>query len=196
MRKFTFTSLIFLTLNLLLTVSCGDQIRKLAGNPPKYKGPQDEFELDWSMDHYGSQVARARGLKMLAAGYHIDKKRVPYSLSFRCEKPMTLDEGRKLAADMVEDFWEMLKNDPTQHKYVRKRRYEEKNFPDGLTVDKISLKICFMDKNKNRFKEPYLAEILFLDGNFQYFEPVEDAKKPKLCFKESYASGLEFRDNG
>jgi hypothetical protein len=187
-KNYAFTPLILVALTLLTADACEKK-------KPPYIGPKAETEMDWAIDQYGTKVARSRGLRMIHGGDPSSPNKFLFTLSFKGDKKLTLDEGRVLAADMVEDFWDMLQDDPVQKKYVRTRRKEVLDYPEGLPIDRVRLKISFWDMNGERYSSPYLAEIIFTNSTFNYFETAPNSKKRTLVFKEPYDKAIEFRNS-
>lgn len=153
----------------------------------KYVGVKDEVNVFWALDNYGERTAKANGMKLVVVGDITDGPNyIDYCLSFRSLKKMTLDEGRIFATNLVENFWQMIQNDPSIRVYAEHRRQKSPYYPKEYVLERVGCKIAFWDKDINRPKSPYLAEIFFRDKEFHYYEADPKTQELRLVLKEPY----------
>ncbi len=164
---------------------------------PRYVGPQEERDMSWHLDRYATTVAQKYGMEFHRAESFSDEPEDVYSLMFIDFHQMTFEQGKKLAFTLVVDFLRELKASPVVKRYheYRNNSYKNAKFPPSLTrepvPEQMALKIGFWDKNFDRPKKPYLAEIVFLCGNFYFYEAHPETQALQLILKESYQDAVQ-----
>lgn len=157
-------------------------------------------KMDEQIERYGQRVAKQTGMKLLIVGDvtdAIDQK--PYSIatyciSFSSSQPQLLDTGRIYAANLVENFWLMLEQEPEVRKYNEIASKQLANYSVEVPVSRIGYKIAFWDKDMNRLQKPYLAEIHFYHSRFRYYYANPETQEIVLAFEESYEEAIAFRN--
>ena len=158
---------------------------------PRYVGPQEERDMLWHLDKYANSIAKKYDMEFHIVGDFSDVRDETYSLFFINFHQMTLDQGKEFAHTLVKDFLRELKTSPTVRKYHEycNKRYKEMRYPPLITEEPVpeqmGLKIGFWDKNFDRPKKPYLAEIVFLNGAFHYYEANPETQALQLVLKEN-----------
>ncbi len=155
---------------------------------------KEEIVMNKELECYGKTIAQEQNMQFLLIGDATDGRETVYCLTLRSEQPTRLNQGRILAANNVKNFIAMLRTSPTVKAYVDHWRSEDTNYPEEVPLSKVGYKIVFWDKNIDRPMRPYLAEILFVDSTFYYFEADATTQQLYLVFSEPYESALRFRN--
>ncbi len=115
-------SVLFCALSLTIT-SCGR---------PKYIGPEESVNMEWSLDRYAQNIASKTGMQFLKVGDVTDSQKTEYCLFFRSFDSINLEKAQMLSASLVEDFWNMLKKDPSVLAYIDWRQIDEREFKRNM----------------------------------------------------------------
>ena len=186
MKKLSVSTLgTFIATGLMLLSGCGS---------PKYHGTKDDIAKSYALERYGMRVAKEQNMQLLIVGNVTDCNEIDYCLTLRSFQKLNLNQGRILAANHMENFLKMLKSSPEVKEYLVLCHAELLYTPTEVLVDNIAYKIAFWDENINRPEKPYLAEILFADKAFHYFQADPQTQALQLVFQEPYESALEFRN--
>lgn len=144
----------------------------------KYQGPPDYVAMQYAIESYGQQVAKANGLRLLLIDNVTNSPKTMYCMAFTSERTLSLQEAKPLAQAIVDDFLKMLQNSPSVRRYsLMKEEMPKRSL--------IGLKISFWDSDMNRVKPPNIAEILYVDDTFSYFVRDPDTQELRLECKES-----------
>lgn len=172
---------------ILLVLSC--LIGCCSCGRAKYKsGWPEENAVSYAIDDFGVQEAKRYGLKMLFVGNVTDSWDVHYCVTFLCDRAMRLEEGKKLARPILDDFYQMLTKEPKVRRYaLRYLAYKGDDERPRLT-DTVALKIAFWDKDVNRPKPPHLAQILFVNNTFYYYDADPHTQELRLMHQEPYSA--------
>lgn len=163
-----------------------------AYSSPRYYGPDEEREMYWHLDGYANGLAKKYEMEFHKVGNFSDNRDAIYGLTFINFHQMTLMQGKEFARMLVKDFLRELRTSPEVKRQVlyRKDSYKNTKYPPLITdepvPEQMGLKIGFWDKNFDRPKKPYLAEIVFLHGDFYYYEANAETQSCELVLKESY----------
>jgi hypothetical protein len=166
-----------------------------------YLGPPDERALNWELDAFGHEIAKQYGMKFHKVGSILESRFAYYGLIFQdFHHLITLDEARIMATTVIENFWKKLQNNPVVLKNIEARneeviRYNGKTIlPNTAQFNDVALRIDFWDENVERPSSPYIAQIIFSEGLFYYYEADPKTQELKLVFKEPYEEALTFRN--
>ncbi|GAB4188065.1 MAG: hypothetical protein Tsb0015_07580 [Simkaniaceae bacterium] len=90
-----------------------------------------------------------------------------WALSLTSDKKMTLEEGEKLAAQLIKDLLEESKKTGVFKEYAQQS--ERHHFSSNL----FGFRLAFWDENVDRPDAPYLSQIRFADDHvyFYYADP-------------------------
>jgi len=166
----------------------------------KYFGPAIERKMLWDLDSFGKKIAEKHGMVFHRAGdpTEIPNNNIMYGLIFFDDHMKSLQEGRLFAASFMEEFVQKLHGSSTiksYHEYYNERFKNWKGFPPFTpepVPEQMCLKIGYWDDKFDRPQKPLLAEILFVEGFFHYYEADPETLSLKLVLKESYADGMKF----
>ena len=183
-----------ISLFVVLTVTC---LFLQSCNSSRYNGLEKQMHL--SLDRYGNALAKKNNMKLLIVGDVTDARKTSlifpsYCLSLFSKDKTTLDEGRVLAARLVEEFWDMLKQDVEVKKYAQVVHEKMASFPLDVPLEKVGYKISFWDQNIDRIQKPYLAEIHFYHKKFRYYVANEETQEVELIFEETYEDAITFKN--
>ncbi len=119
--------------------SCADQI-------PKYTGPKVCVKMYEALEAYGQQVAEKTGFQFLSVRNVTDIQKVDFCLHFRSFDTITLEQSQILGANLVEEFWNMLKNSPEVLAYndYRRDRQIQNNAPIQHTRDVLLRRVGYI----------------------------------------------------
>ena len=181
--------------NILILVGCAIAVAFVSCIPAKYTGPKESVAMYKDLDRYVTDMIKALpGLRLHAIGNPTDARNVVYGFMLHGSDTVTLEEGRKLATALNQQFWHHIQNSS----YVEADRVDtQKNSPwrvKPLTLQQVGIRIDYWDKDVNRPKHPYLAQILFVDSKFHYFEADPQTQELKLVFEESYQDAIKFQN--
>lgn len=155
---------------------------------------KEEIVMNKELENYGKTIAQEQNMQFLLVGDVTDGRNTVYCLTLRSEQPTRLPQGRILAVNNVEKFVAMLRANPAVIAYVNHWRHDDPDYPAGVPLPKVGYKIAFWDKNIDRPHKPNLAEILFVNSTFYYFEADSTTQELHLVFSEPYESALRFRN--
>ncbi len=133
-------------------------------------------------------------MKLILVGNVTDNALITYCLTFTNDKTLTLEEGKKLAMPIVRDFLTMLLHDPAVKDYCNyKNHTSQYSFCSPPRPENMGLKIAFWNQKVTRPEPPYLAEIRYVAGKFQYFESDPQTQELKLVCEETYSQAAGAR---
>jgi len=167
---------------------------------PRYFGPRDYVDMAWFLDAYALELAKKYDMEFHLAGSFSDETNDIYPLMFMSFQQMTLQQGKEFAIPLIKNFLCELRRSPVVKKYneYRNESYKDYRYPPLLTEEPVpeqmALKISFWDKNFDRAKKPYLAEIVFLCGNFYYYQANPETQARELILKESFGDAMRGND--
>ena len=147
-----------------------------------------EKKVRLSIERYGREIEKSHDLKLLLVG-SVTNTHSEYCMFFTSDKEITLKQGQELAVSIVKDFLQMLLQNPVVKRYANwaKTYYISPTSTYSPTLDTVGLKIAFWDHNTNRPKAPFLAEIMFENRTFYYYEADPKTQALRLVHTESYA---------
>ena len=116
-----------------------------------------------------------------------------YGLLMNSSEKMAVADGRKCATDFLIAFITALRTDKRFKSYLD---YMAKMYPKVpqrciRSIDSVGFRIDFWDENVDRIMPPYLAQIMFENGNFYYYEADTKTLELQLVHKESYQEALK-----
>ena len=114
---------------------------------------------------FGRHIATQYGLKLISLDNLTTSSCVKYALAFTSERSLSLQEAQLLAQHIVNDI------------------LARKNAP---LSGEIGLKISFWDKEMNRIRPPAIAEIVFADSTFSYYQRDPESQAIRLVLKEQF----------
>ncbi len=168
---------------------------------PKYFGGDEFVGMCWTLDEYGTQVAKKEGMQFYRVS-NVTQSTDPnpvYFLAFFDSHSKTLPEGRILASSLAQDLWKMVSTSPEVQSYQDDKRefyannpYQKKIFTEKVNMNQVGFKIAYWDKNVERPQAPYLAEIRFIGGVLHYYEADPKTQALRLIFQESYDQAMAF----
>lgn len=168
----------------------------------KYNGPSEEREMSYVLDDFGVQYAKMHGMKFQCVGDFSDNDHILYGLLFKNAHKMTLEEGRILAANLMEEYLKLLKSHPSIKKYHDYCNRAYRNFADPPFLSDeighlktVGIRIGYWDENIERPQKPYLAQIAFFREHFHYYEAHPETQALVLVLKESCSDAIRFRDS-
>jgi hypothetical protein len=181
-RSFVITCFIVFSCGCLLFTSCKRN--------EKYTGPPEERQLRWAEDAYVSSYVKDKKMELIVLGDFTEtKKRVYFGAWLRAYYPMSLEQGRILAAEFVQDYWNTFKNHPLTKQYVEKRL--SKRGIHEMELQHFAVKIAYWDQQVNRPPIPYLADITFCDKTFNYYQADPETQALRLIYRESYEEAID-----
>lgn len=167
---------------------------------PRYIGPYEERDMSWELDKYATTIAKKHNMEFHRAGSFSDELEETYSLMFISFQQMNLKQGQEFLRGLLKDFLRMLRANPAVkcfHEYSNEQ-YKRMRYPPLITEEPVpeqmAVKISFWDKNFDRAKKPYLAEMVFLCGNFYYYQANPETQERELILKESFADAMGDKD--
>jgi hypothetical protein len=103
---------------------------------------------------------------------------------------MSIDQARPMGVSIIKDFLFMLERDSAvQHYLQSKPSYEQEN--ELPSLDSVGFRINFCDKDMKQIQQPYLAQILFFDGQFHYYKVDSKTQGLRLVYEESYEAAVK-----
>ena len=168
---------------------------------PKYLGGDEFVGMCWTLDEYGTQVAKKEDMQFYLVS-NVTSSTEPnpdYFLAFFDSHTKTLPEGRILASSLAQDFWKMVTTSPEvqcyqddNRKFYINNSYYKDIFTEKANMNQVGFKIAYWDKNVERPQAPYLAEIRFIGGVLHYYEADPQTQALHLIFQESYDQAIAF----
>jgi hypothetical protein len=146
---------------------------------------KEQVEMNKTLETFGKNSAKTHGMKFLFVGDATDSQGVRYCIALQCSKPTQLDEGRQFAMNFFNEFYTMLTHDQSVTIFNQSCRQDDPHFPETIAIEKMGFRIGYWDENTERYKPPYLAQILFADKTFHYYEADPKTQELRLIFKES-----------
>ncbi len=144
----------------------------------------------YAINDFGQEQGKKYGLKLLLVENVTDSTNTKYCMLFSSKKKIDLAEGRKIAAPLLRDFLQMLATHPEVHEYVTQAKtYTDADYEPKFTT--IGFKIAFWDQDVNRPKRPYLAQILYTQEMFHYYEADATTQALRLVCTESYNDAVK-----
>lgn len=145
----------------------------------KYQGPHDFVSMQCAIDAYGTQVANGCGMRLLLIDNVTPSPDTAFCMAFMSNRPLILEEAKVVSQTLVDNFLTWLRKNPSVSRY--------KNFSQ-VEITEIGLKISFWDKEMARLPSPYIAEILFTDNTFFYYQKDCETQELRLILKEPYTN--------
>ena len=134
-----------------------------------------------ALDNYGRKIATENSMKYLYQG----NKGLPcYFMTFSSGSNMSIDQGRALIIGVTASFLHMIPEDPDIKAFLEANKTQS-YCQTGL--ENTGIRIDFWDKDMNRLKHPYLAEVLLINKTISYFEADPTTQALRLVHKESYS---------
>lgn len=147
-----------------------------------------------SLQNYGKSVKIQKKYIQFTTFETVGKKNATYSITFVNNIKESLKNARILGVNMVEDFFNMLKNDSDIQEAI-KERCKDPDYSKEITLENIACTMKFQDKKGNWTLPPSIAKIQFEDGTFYYYEALPATDDMNVVYEESYEEAVEFRDN-
>lgn len=178
--------------------------RFFAGQKERYQdytGPIKTQVMLKVVDSFGEELAKKNDMFFHGVGNITDNRNIQYGLIFHDFHKLTLDEGRIFATTLFNEFFGKLSTNFIIDDYnTYLREYSKKCTGTQLLGPKIlpeqaGFYITYWDENMDRLQKPYLAQILFCDGAFHYYEADPQTQLPVLVFKESLAEAKAFLES-
>lgn len=141
------------------------------------------------MHAHGEKTARELGIRFLLVGNVTDNQDVQYCISFASNTHMSIDQARPMGVSIIKDFLFMLEHNSAVQQYLNSKPTYAKD-EESPTLDSIGFRISFCDKNMKQIQQPYLAQILFFDGQFHYYKADSKTQGLRLVYEESYDAAL------
>jgi hypothetical protein len=117
----------------------------------------------------------------------------PFQCLLMGRQQLTLNEAHQLGASCFKDCFRFVENDKEACEYLQKRSTwgYEKNPSSTPIPEHIAFRITFWDENVDRHVQPYIAEIRYLDGVFEYFT-ADEVQKLVLVHRETVDEAMKF----
>lgn len=159
----------------------------------KYRGPPYEQALYQMLDTHFAPYCRKNKMQLIHMGdFTYPSKRLMFGLWFRSYSSENLDEGRKRAFELLNDFVTLLQDTDCGKTYFKNTiKYYENGSSLKLDRSIVGLKIAYWDKNVIRPKAPHLAEIDFYDDKFYFYEADPVTQGLHLICEESYEETMQ-----
>jgi hypothetical protein len=171
-----YTSSLILLAALIAGTSCAQQ---------KYSGTKEEIAMYVALDDHATDVAQRYGMEVTSVGNTTDYEYVTYCVTMQSPQRVTLDEGRVLAANIVEEHLETIKTDP-----------DIKLHGDPhISSRQIGYKIAFWDSKMNRPKRPFLAQIVYANRNLYYYYADPTYQALYLEHTEPFKDAINYRNS-
>jgi hypothetical protein len=140
-------------------------------------GPAYDTRPRNHLDAFSKKLAKQLQLKLLYSGTRslVDAEQAIWTLSLTSSQKFTLEQARKLAADLTYRLLCKIYEDPSFANYCKisatKWRSEE------LKEEYVGFRLAFWDENVDRPLYPYVAQVRLADGNlyFYYADPQTQA---------------------
>ena len=145
----------------------------------RYPGPPDYVCMQSELVGYAQDVAKTCGLHLLLVDNVTPSPDVSFCMVFTSTRPLILEEARAVSEGIVSNFQVWLSKNPAVCRYRSSKRVD---------LSEIGLKISFWDKDMNRIPMPYIAEVVFADGQFYYFQKDEVSERIRLVLKNRHGS--------
>lgn len=140
----------------------------------RYQGPPDYVCMQSELVCYAQDVAKTCGLHLLLVDNVTPSPDVSFCMAFTSTRPLILEEARAVSEGIVSNFQVWLSKNPAVGRYRGFKR---------VNLNEIGLKISFWDKDMNRIPAPYVAEVVFADGQFYYFQKDDESERIRLILK-------------
>lgn len=158
----------------------------------KYTGPPSTVAIDLMLDKYATDYGKAHNMELIQIGkFKESSHQMRFGIWLRAYSPVTLQAGRDLAAALVSNLWQTLKESPKAHTYFEDTKQSiPKEYRNEMCVQNVGVKIAYWDKDVNRPLPPHLAEISFYDGKFHYYQADPKTQALNLILEETYAEAV------
>ena len=181
-RSFIVICLIVFFCGYLLVIGCERH--------EKYTGAPEIRKLWWAMDEYASNYGKAKNMELLKLGNFTEgRRRINFGVWLRAYDPVSLEEGRILAAEFVQDYWNTFREHPFTEQCLEKVWKHGREHEVGL--QNFAVKIAYWDLQVNRPPIPYVAEITFYDKTFNYYQADPKTQALRLIYQESYDEAMD-----
>lgn len=174
---------------------------ELAERYQQYTGPAKTQVMLRVVDSFGEELAKKNDLIFHGVGNITGNQNIQYGLIFHDFHKLTVDEGRIFAITLFNEFFDKLQNNSIIHnyntylqEYYKKIKSTQLIGPEILP-EQAGFYITYWNENMDRLQKPYLAQILFSDGIFHYYEADPQTQLPVLVFKESLAEAKAFLES-
>jgi len=167
----------------------------------KYKGPECEVKTAWFLDNCCESIAKKYHLTFHRFGNFTEEwETYTYGFSFIGSQKLNLDQSRILGAQVFEKLFKILRTAPEIERYQQDQKEYYKDaashppLTDKVELFQTRLKIAFWDENVDRPLPPNIAQILFIDNAFHYYEADPKTQSLRLVMKESYDDAVAFKN--
>ena len=154
----------------------------------KYNGPPHERDTCQMLEDHFAPYCKRNNMELIHIGdFTYPSRRLMFGLWFRSYSNENLKEGRARAVEMLNDFVSLLQETDLGKTYFENSKKYHHN-GNALKLDRsiVGLKIAYWDKNVDRPKAPYLAEIDFYNDTFYFYEADPVTQGLRLICEESY----------
>jgi hypothetical protein len=161
-----------------------------------YKSPRENVEVAVKsmVEEYAKAYCKANDMQFLGLGNFLEgRNKIEFAMRLRSFSKQELQEVRSQAIALVQNFYKKVQTDESPKIYVESlkqlfpRQYSEISVSD---LDLIGVKIVFWDKNFDRPVPPYVAEMVFYNKTFHYYEADPNTQSLHLVFEETYQDSL------
>lgn len=158
----------------------------------KYNGPQYSTDVQWMIDDFTTQWCKTHNAELIDIGNFREKSsNIEYGFWLRSYSSQPLPEAQHDAKALVASFWNMLENDKRTLVYFEKtKRTIREHLREKLSVGLVGVKIAYWDKDENRPLPPYVAEVVFYDNTFYYYQADPETQALKLILVEPYNEAI------
>ena len=130
-------------------------------------GPENPVNASWkSWDVVARKLARQFGQRYLSSGTGLLVGGGLWDYSVVDHRQMTLPEGRKLVAEMLQTTLNQTLKDPIYQEYLRSQNMP---YDSEILTSKFGIKIAFWNENVDRPLFPYLAQIRAAEGKVYFY---------------------------
>lgn len=92
-----------------------------------------------------------------------------WSVHWVSDDSLNLEQAKQLASSIYDAFWKEVSTNPAFEAELQLRAQELPKIGKKIIPEMIGFKINFWDKNVNRYKPPYIAQIKLSDGILSYY---------------------------
>ena len=138
---------------------------------------------------FAQKFCDANKLEIVITGdvEEVPKDNRPFDFALRGDRPIDLDQARKMAADCYHQFLVLVKNDPCFQDYLKERstwvcQKDTATYPEPRH---LGVRISFWDENIDRQPPPSIAEIRIIGDHCKYFTS-DEGQRLVLVHEETF----------
>ena len=151
------------------------------GFRPKYQTSKEWQNMFYAIEDFARDRAKQLGMRFLFAGDDSRAEEAYVGFSLTDTKNVAFDQGKSIAQQLSKDFVAFIRTTPCIQAIVLEMNKQRRNpeLYEQFLMKNTSFRIAFRNKEMDRPKAPYLAEIQFYEGKIHYYEadPVTQALK-------------------